>query len=272
MRGVERESEADRLVDLVDEPCQAGQPADRRDRRAAWVMPTSGSRRAAAITLSKLMNGSPMPMKTQFVSGDAPPPRDGWIVSRGFGALPWSISSRRRKWSAWSRISDGRQIAAELHRARRAERARQRAAGLRRDADRAAAVAVAHQHRLDRMAVVGAEERLHGAVPRLLLVGDGEGREGTAVGERLRAAAPARSSSRRSRRLRARPTPRPGGCGRRARRGRLIVDFEKGDVHRPSVGAVREDPVRQRRRSATAGAGRQSQCGAGTTSTGQVAC
>ncbi len=41
------------------------------------VMPTSGSRRAAAITLSKLMNGSPMPMKTQFVSGDAPPPRDG---------------------------------------------------------------------------------------------------------------------------------------------------------------------------------------------------
>ena len=48
------------------------------------VMPRSGRRRAAAITLSKLMNGSPMPMKTQ-----------------------WSIASSRRKWSAWSRISDG---------------------------------------------------------------------------------------------------------------------------------------------------------------------
>ncbi|MCW3030841.1 MAG: radical enzyme Cfr family [Solirubrobacterales bacterium] len=47
------------------------------------VIPTSGSRRAAASTSSRLSIGSPMPMKTA-----------------------WSTGSTRRKWSAWSRISD----------------------------------------------------------------------------------------------------------------------------------------------------------------------
>ena len=47
------------------------------------VMPRSGSRRAAASTSSRLSIGSPIPMKTQ-----------------------WSTSVSRRKWSAWSRISD----------------------------------------------------------------------------------------------------------------------------------------------------------------------
>ena len=47
-------------------------------------MPTSGRYAIDAITLSKLISGSPMPMKTQ-----------------------WLISSLRRKWSAWSRISNG---------------------------------------------------------------------------------------------------------------------------------------------------------------------
>ena len=62
------------------------------------------------------------------------------------------------------------QVAAELHRAGGAERAGQRAAGLRGDADRAAAVAVAHQHGLDGAAVVGVEERLDGAVGAVRLV------------------------------------------------------------------------------------------------------
>ena len=78
----------------------------------------------------------------------------------------------RRKCSAWSRISRGGQVAPELHRAGRAERARQRAARLRGDADRAAAVAVAHQHGLDRAAVVGVEQRLDRAVARVRLVGE----------------------------------------------------------------------------------------------------
>ena len=61
------------------------------------------------------------------------------------------------------------EVAAEAHRARRAERAGQRAARLRRDADRAP-VAVAHQHRLDREAVGRAEPGLHRLVRRALLV------------------------------------------------------------------------------------------------------
>jgi hypothetical protein len=47
-----------------------------------WLMPISGSRSQAASTLSTLMSGSPMPMKTA-----------------------WSTGSLRRKCSAWSRIS-----------------------------------------------------------------------------------------------------------------------------------------------------------------------
>ena len=61
----------------------------------------------------------------------------------------------------------GGEVAPEAHRAGRAERAGERAAGLGGDADRAAPVAVAHQHRLDRVAVVGAEERLDRPVLRL---------------------------------------------------------------------------------------------------------
>ena len=63
-----------------------------------------------------------------------------------------------------------RQVAAELHRPGRAERARQRAARLRGDADRAAPVAVAHQHGLDRAPVGGAEQRLDRAVGGVRLV------------------------------------------------------------------------------------------------------
>jgi hypothetical protein len=56
------------------------------------------------------------------------------------------------------------QVAAEAHGACGAERARQRAAGLARYAQRAAPVAVAHEHCLDGAAVVGLEERLLGPV------------------------------------------------------------------------------------------------------------
>ena len=89
----------------------------------------------------------------------------------------WSTGSIRRKWSAWSRISRRGEVAAELHLSRGAERARQRAAGLRRDADRAPPVAVAHEHRLDRMAVARAEQRLHRPVARVRLVLDRQRRE-----------------------------------------------------------------------------------------------
>src|SRR5712692_2936450 len=76
-----------------------------------------------------------------------------------------------------------REVAPEAHLAGRAERARERAAALRRDADRAPPVPVAHQHRLDGMAVTGAEQRLDGSVLRTRLVLDLERRERHALGE-----------------------------------------------------------------------------------------
>ncbi len=76
-----------------------------------------------------------------------------------------------------------RQVAPEAHRARRAERAGQRAAGLRREAERAAPVAVAHENRLDRVPVVRVEEHLHGPVARLALRDDLQRRERHRLGE-----------------------------------------------------------------------------------------
>ena len=91
------------------------------------------------------------------------------------------------------------QVAAELHRAGGAERARQRAAGLRGDADRAAPVAVAHQHGLDGAAVVGVEERLDGAVGGVRLADERQRGERDRRRPAARAARPAGRSSRRSR-------------------------------------------------------------------------
>ena len=82
-----------------------------------------------------------------------------------------------------------RQVAAEAHRAGGAERARERAARLGRDADRPASVPVAHQHSLDRVSVGGAEERLHGAVGGVRLVLDGQRRERHRLGDPSRSAA-----------------------------------------------------------------------------------
>ena len=114
----------------------------------------------------------------------------------------------------------GAEVAAELHLAGGAEGAGQRAARLRGEADRAPPVAVAHQHRLDRPAVGGVEERLDRAVVGLRLGLDGQRRERHRRRRAARAAPPAGSSSPRRSAPRARPTPRPGRRGRRARRPR----------------------------------------------------
>ena len=78
---------------------------------------------------------------------------------------------------------EGREVPAEPHRSRRAERARERAAGLGREAERSPPVAVAHEHGLDRVAVLRAEERLHRPVLRLALGDDLERRERHRLGE-----------------------------------------------------------------------------------------
>jgi hypothetical protein len=77
-----------------------------------------------------------------------------------------------------------RQIPAEAHRASRAERAGQRAAGLRREAQRATAVLVAHEDGLHRMALRRTEERLHGAVASFAFRDDLERRERHRLRER----------------------------------------------------------------------------------------
>ena len=67
-----------------------------------WPMPRSGRRSQAASTFSMLSIGSPMPMNTQLVTRAGPlrPPLCG-------------RSSRRRKWSAWSRISEAVRLRAK---------------------------------------------------------------------------------------------------------------------------------------------------------------
>ena len=74
------------------------------------------------------------------------------------------------------------EVAAEAHGARRAERAREGAARLRRDADRAA-VAVPHQHRLEREPVQRAEPRLHRLIGGALLLVEDQLRERQLAGE-----------------------------------------------------------------------------------------
>jgi hypothetical protein len=71
------------------------------------------------------------------------------------------------------------EVATEPHLAGGAERASERAARLAREADRAPAVAVAHQDRFERAPVVGAQQHLLGAVagPRLALEGEREERD-----------------------------------------------------------------------------------------------
>ena len=118
------------------------------------LMPTSGRRSQAASTASRFISGSPIPMNTAWLTG-----------------------SLRRKWSAWSRISEAVRLRPNFIAPGGAEGAGERAARLARQAERAAAVAVAHQHRLDRPPVGGAEERLLGAVPGQRLVLQLERRE-----------------------------------------------------------------------------------------------
>ena len=111
--------------------------------------------------------GSPIPMKTT-----------------------WSIASSAAEVQRLVEDLVGAEVAAELHLPGGAEGAGQRAARLRGDADRAAAVAVAHQHRLDRPPVGGVEERLDGAVVGLRLGLRAERVEsGTAASSRSRSAA-----------------------------------------------------------------------------------
>ena len=75
-----------------------------------WAMPTSGSRSQAASTLSRFMSGSPMPMNTAWESRASPGSATGAVMApvalRGRDRGPRRGLILRRKWSAWSRISE----------------------------------------------------------------------------------------------------------------------------------------------------------------------
>ena len=165
----------------------------------------------AASTLSRFIIGSPMPMNTT------------WSTRLDAAEVQRLVEDLGR-----------RQVAAELHRAGRAERAGQRAARLRGQAQRAAPVAVAHQHRLDRPAVVRVEQRLDRAVARRAPRAPASAsrtapRAASRVAQRGRAG----SSSPRSRPRRARPTPTPawrGTAGSPAIGERAVEQLE---VHAP---------------------------------------
>ena len=126
-----------------------------------WVMPTSGSRRAASEHVVE-------------------------VHQRLAHAHEHEVVDRLDAAEVQDLVEDlGRgQVAAELHLPGGAERARERAAGLRGDADRAAAVAVAHQDGLDGAAVVGVEERLDGAVGGVRLADELERGERDLGGQR----------------------------------------------------------------------------------------
>ena len=162
-------------------------------------MPRSGSRSQAASTASRFSSGSPIPMNTQ-----------------------WSTRSRRRKCSAWSRISEGVRLRANLIAPGGAEGAGQRAARLRGEADRAPPVSIAHQHRLQRPPVGGGEQRLHRAVAARHLAAHLQARERHLPRELL-AQRPRQVGHRLiPRRARGRPPPHLGGAEARLARSARV--------------------------------------------------
>ena len=159
---MEGEREADRLRDLLDELVRPGSQPTVEIVVRRCVIPTSGSRRAAARTASTFMKGSPIPMKTRWSTGSVPAEVEHLVEDLPRGEVP----------------SEGhRPVAQNVHVSGQP--------GLRRDADRAAPVPVAHQHGLDRVPVGGLEEGLDGAVARTLLVLGRQRRERDLGGERL---------------------------------------------------------------------------------------
>ena len=146
----------------LGQPFDPGHPADRRDRGAAVGDAEVGQGRAG------LEDGVDIHHRL-------PHPHEDDVVDRFDAAEVERL------------VEDlvGAEVAAELHLAGGAEGAGQRASRLGGEADRAAAVAVAHQHRLERPAVGGCEEGLHGPVVGFGLSLEGDGRERDLGGEPL---------------------------------------------------------------------------------------
>ncbi len=138
---VEREREADRLLDLVDEPAEPRQPADGGDRRAA----------VSDAEVRQAASGGEHRVEVQHRLAH---PHEDEVVDRLDPAEVERLVEDLAR----------RQVPAEPHLPGGAEVAGERTARLGRNAHRAAPAAIAHQDRLDRMAVVRPEEDLERAV------------------------------------------------------------------------------------------------------------
>ena len=130
----------------LGQPFDPGNPADRRDRRAP----------VRDAEVRQPLAGREHGVEVQHRLAHA---HEHAVVDRLHAAEVKRLVEDLR----------GAQVAREAHCAGGAERARQRAARLRGHADRAPAVAVAHQHRLQRPPVGGREQRLDRAVARARL-------------------------------------------------------------------------------------------------------
>jgi len=150
---VQRAGEADRAL-LLGEPHDARHPADRRDRRAAVRDADVGQ------ALARLEHGVEVHHRL------AHPHEDEVVHVLDAAEVERLVEDLR-----------GGEVAPEAHLTRRAEAAGERAPRLRAHADRAAPVAIAHQHRLQRPPIRGLQERLARPVVGGGLVPHRQGRE-----------------------------------------------------------------------------------------------
>jgi hypothetical protein len=206
--GVQRERQPHRRA-LLRHPVDAGEPAHRRDRRVGGGHAQLGEALAGPEDVVE-------------------------VHERLAHAHEDRVVDRVRSAKVQRLVEDlgARQVAPELHPPGRAERARERTARLARQAERAPAVAVPHQHRLHRPAVRGLEERLGGVVAGDGLAHAAQRGERDLVGERRA------QLERQVRHLLVRvgaarrPLPHlPGSEGRLAAGGEAIV--EQPQVHAP---------------------------------------
>ncbi len=191
---MEREREPNRRLDIVDEPRQPGHPAHGGDRRAPG--------RDAEVGQARGCREDVVEVEHRLAHAHEDRVRD-WLESTKVERLVEDLGRG--------------EIPAKAHSPGRAERARERAAGLGGEAERATTVAVAHQHGLHRVAVVRAMQRLHRSVLRSPLGHDLDRRERHGLRERRPQRERAATSSRRSRTHRAPSTPTPVARGTRAR-------------------------------------------------------
>ncbi len=163
--GVQREGEAQWHV-LLGERFDAGDPADGRDRGVA----------VPDAEIGQALAGGEHVVEVQHRLAHA----HEHAVAQPPAVALHAVEVKRL-------VDDlrGRQVAREFHLAGGAEGARQRAARLRGEADRASTVAVAHQHGLERSPVGCREQRLDGAVARTGLVLQAQARERQLAGERV---------------------------------------------------------------------------------------